>query len=317
MSHGTSGGDNMSATPEPHAAAEPRLVEFAEGMRRNYRSRMPGAGSPDAVARVQTVGIPATHPDRTVRARLYVPRDTKSTELTPLVLFVHGGGFVAGDLDTHEVLACAIANRAGARVLSIEYRLAPEHPFPAGVDDVYASLQWVAANAAGLGADPRQIAIAGDSAGGNIATVTAMLARDRSGSHIAAQWLMYAALSNRMDTASWRDHGQNGFPTRELNAQFVACYVPEAMSPDAPLVAPLHARHENLPPALIQVGELDPLRDENVAYAEALKTARVEASAIVYAGERHGFMQFYKNAAQSASGSDAIDTGAAFLRSHI
>ena len=303
------GADNASTVP-----VEPQLAKFAEGMRSNYRSMIPTAGTPDPVARVEMLEIPAINPDRKVRARLYVPQESARKTLLPVVLFVHGGGFVSGDLETHDVLARTIANRAKALVLSIDYRLAPENPFPAGVDDVYATLQWVAANAGKIGGNPNRIAVSGDSAGANIATVVSILARDRRGPKIAAQWLMYPTVSNKMDTASWAEYGKTNFPTREVNTNCIAAYVPKGTSPYAPLVAPLWADHKGLPPALVQVGELDPLRDENVEYAKALKAAGVDANAIVYPGQHHGFMQFYKDKEHNSAGDAAIETGIEFLK---
>ena len=297
------------------SSVDPQLAKFAEGMRTSYRAMIPAAGVPDAVAAVKTLEIPATNPDRKVAVRLYVPQGFAGKKGLPLVLFAHGGGFVSGDLETHDVLLRALANGAEVLVLSVAYRLAPEFPFPAGMEDVYATLQWVAQHADEIGGDPSRIAVSGDSAGANIATVVAILARDRKGPKIAAQWLMYPTVSNKMDTASWSQFGETNFPTRAVMTSVIAAYVPKGTSPYAPLVAPLWAEHKGLPPALIQVGELDPLRDENVAYAEALRSAGVDATTIVYKGQQHGFMQFYKDRANNAEGEVAIKAGTKFLQS--
>lgn len=292
------------------------LAKFAEEMRGNYRAKTPAAGSPDPVAEVRLLHIVAKEPDRFIPTRLYVPKTTGLAALA-MILFVHGGGFVAGDLDTHDVLARAIANKTGALVFAVDYRLAPEHPFPAGLDDVYAVLEWMANAGALIGGDPRQIAVCGDSAGGNLAAAASILARDRHGPGIAAQWLMYPPLDNRMESASWREFGEKNFPTRAMNAKVIAAYVPQGIDPDIPLAAPLAARHEGLPAALVQVGEHDPLRDEGVAYAKALKEAGVDAVARVYEGQQHGFIQFYKDAEHFPEGALALDEGCTFLRSHL
>jgi acetyl esterase len=128
---------------------------------------------------------------------------------------------------------------------------------------------------------------------------------------------MYPALSNRMNTRSWRELGETHFPTRALNAKMIAAYVPHGTDIDAALVAPLYAALEGLPPALIQVGECDPLRDEGVAYAQALQHAGVEASARIYSDQVHGFIQFFKDTEHHPGGAKALDEGAAFLRSKL
>ncbi|MEA1650930.1 alpha/beta hydrolase [Nitrospirillum sp. BR 11164] len=177
----------------------------------------------------------------------------------PVVLFIHGGGFCAGDLETHEVLARAIANKAAALVVYVDYRLAPEHPYPAGLNDVYATLEWLGAHAGEIEGDAGRIALAGDSAGGTLAAATALLARERGGPAIVAQWLMYPTVSNKMDTPSWAEYGDTHFPTRAAKEIFMAAYIPADVDPYGPLVAPLWAEsHAGLPPALVQTGEKDP-----------------------------------------------------------
>jgi len=294
---------------------DPGLAKFAEGMRNSYREMMPMAGAPDPVAESRSITIRATAPEREIPARIYVPQGMAGKKGLPIVLFAHGGGFVSGNLDTHDVMVRAIANGAKTIVVSVDYRLAPEHVFPAGLEDVYASLQWVASHADEIGGDAGRVAVSGDSAGANLATEVAILARDRAGPKIAAQWLMYPTVSNKMDTASWEKFGKTNFPTRIVNTNVIAAYVPRGTSPYAPLVAPLWAKKKNLPPALIQVGEFDPLHDEDRDYARALKKAGVDATAIVYQGQQHGFIQFYKDKAHNAEGETALNAGVAFLRS--
>ncbi|MDE1147982.1 MAG: alpha/beta hydrolase [Azospirillaceae bacterium] len=284
-------------------------------MRAEYRAMIPSAGMPDPVAEVRTLAVPAHGPIRTIPAVLYVPATAEAGAPLPVILFIHGGGFSAGDLETHEVLARAIANKAQALVLYVDYRLAPEHPFPAGLDDVYATLEWLTAHAPEIGGDPARIALAGDSAGATLAAATTLLARDRHGPAIVAQWLMYPTISNKMDTPSWDEYGDTHFPTKAAKGVFMAAYIPEGTDPYGPLVAPLWAdSHASLPPALVQTGEVDPLRDESVAYAQALARAGVTAEAIVYPGQIHGFMQFFKNRKDNPAGEAAVDRGVAFLK---
>ncbi|MGY4494412.1 alpha/beta hydrolase [Pseudomonas sp. TE3610] len=293
-----------------------RLKEHALAARSQYRALIPLTGAPDPVAQVNQIAVPASHPARIIPARLYLP-SRESNRLLPVILFVHGGGFISGDLDTHDVLARAIANGAGALVLSVDYRLAPEHPFPAGLEDVYATLTYAAKQARQWGGDADRLAICGDSAGGNIAAATALLARDRKGPTLRALWLMYATLSNKMDSASWQALGETHFPTRAANETAIAAYVPPNIDCFSPLVAPLWAPLADLPPTLVQVGELDPLRDENIDLAHALEHAGVEASLEVYPGQTHGFIQFFKDKRSHSKGQAALEQGVAYLKAHL
>ena len=290
------------------------LARNAQRMRAEYDRAAVAAGPPDDVAEVRPLAIPRPGGGTDLAARLYVPRDAADAPALPLVLFAHGGGFVSGTLDTHDVLVRAIANGAGALVLSVDYRLAPEHPYPAGVEDLYTALVWAAAHAEEIGADPSRIALAGDSAGGNLAAAVTMLARDRGGPVIVAQWLMYATLSNKMDTGSWDEWGDTRFPTKSINAMVTAAYVPKGMSVTDPAVAPLWGTHHDLPPALLQVGSMDPLRDENIAYAEALNGTGGEAMVTVSPGDGHGFLQFFKERRGNPGGEQALQEGLRFLR---
>ena len=293
-----------------------QLLGIAHGMRSDYTAvSAAAAGSPDPMAHVTDIVIPTVDARRELPARLYVP-DSAAEEPNglPVVLFAHGGGFNSGNLDTHDVLARAIALRSGALVLAVDYRLAPEHPYPAAPDDLYTALNWVAGNAQDIGADPDRIAVAGDSAGGNLVAALAMLTRDRGGPALVAQWLMYATLSNRMDTPSWKQLGDTHMPTRAMNAIVIASYVPSQLSPFDPRIAPLWGEHHDLPPTLLQVGELDPLRDENIAYAAAIHDAGGRAEVIVYPGNAHGFLQFFKNKHSSPDGQRALEYGVQFLR---
>jgi acetyl esterase len=297
-------------------AVDAGLVDFAEEMRLSYRKKSPSAGSPDPVAEVRPVAIPAQQPDRIIHARLYIPARADENRL-PAILFAHGGGFVAGSIDTHDVLARAVANRVHAIVLSVDYRLAPEHQFPAGLEDVHAAWEWLAEHAADIGGDPVRIALCGDSAGGNLVTAAAILARDRSGPDCRALWLMYPALDNKMDTPSWKEFGETNFPTRALNSKMIAAYVSRNIDANAPLLAPSSARLDGLPPTLLQVGECDPLRDEGVAFVQALRKAGVDATVKVYNKQKHGFIQFFKDTEHHRDGALALDEAAAFLRAKL
>lgn len=297
---------------------DPEITAFAHQLRTSYRALIPRAGVPDPVADVSEILVPARSPDRTVGVRAYRPFADEETAL-PVVVFVHGGGFVSGDLDTHDVLIRAIAGRVGALMLSVDYRLAPEYPFPAGVNDVVAVLDWASRNVGALGGDPSRIAVSGDSAGGNLAASAATIARDRGRPVLRAQLLMYPSLSNKMDTSSWDSFGvaDTHFPNRTIHSRGLAAYVPKDISPYDPLVAPMWAAHGGLPPTLIQVGGHDPLRDECMDYADALELAGVAAQCRVYPGEEHGFIQFFKDPAAHPRGEEALRDAVAFLVSHL
>ncbi|WP_218569562.1 MULTISPECIES: alpha/beta hydrolase [Gammaproteobacteria] len=287
-------------------------LAFARQMRQDFKSSVASVGTPERVAEQRDFTVGAGKPERRIPVRLYLPANT-GEETLPIVLFIHGGGFVAGDLDSYDPMLTGLANRTGAAVLSVDYRLAPENPFPAGLEDAYAVLKWAAKNASSFGADGSRIAISGDSAGGNIAAATAMLARDRHGPKLKAQLLMYPTVSNKMDTPSWKELGETHFPTREINSKVIDAYVPAGTSHYAPLVAPLWGDHQKLPPALIIVGNLDPLRDEDKDYAEKMRLAGGEAQVIVYPNAQHGFVQFYQQKDKNPDGEVALADGARFL----
>lgn len=288
---------------------------FATGLRTSYRSMIPMAGKPDSECDVKTIAVPTTDSKYSITVHLYIPK-SRNIEFLPIVVFAHGGCFVAGDLETHTVLAHTIANDTKAMVAYVDYRLAPEHPFPTGLNDFYTALEWVSANAATIGADPSKIAVCGDSAGANIATVATMMARDKKGPQIVGQWLIYLyAASLEMNTVSWKALGDTNFPSKEVFVNSMGCYIPEGIGSDLPYIAPLKGNHKNLPPAFIQVGELDPLLDENINYNQALLQAGVKSEVRVYGKQNHGFVQFFKNKEQNTEGLTALNDGIEFLNS--
>lgn len=234
-----------------------------------------------------------------------------------MVLFLHGGGWVSGDLETHEVLARAMCNEARAILVYIDYRLAPEFPFPAGLEDAWSALQWMTEHAAASGGDPKRIAVAGDSAGGNLAAALAHLSRDSGEIKLVASWLMYPVLSYKMETRSWQTLGDRYFPTKTVNTRAIQAYIPENIDPEIAIISPLAGKLENLPPTLIQVGEYDPLRDESMLYGEALKNAGIDTEALVYKGQQHGFLQFYKDKFQHSAGEIALKKGVDFLKAYL
>ena len=221
-----------------------------------------------------------------VPCRLYRP--SADTTLA-LVIYFHGGGWVIGDLDTHDGLCRALAAESRAAVLSVAYRLAPEHPFPAALHDVVAATGWIAAHAADLGCDPQRVAIAGDSAGAGLATVVAQLGLVP----LRYQLLIYPVTDARCTSASYDEFLDGPGLTRAGMEWFIGHYLSGGGSADDPRVSPLLAGDQalaNVPPGLIITAELDPLRDEGEAYAARLNAAGVATSLIRYGGMYHGFM---------------------------
>jgi len=245
------------------------------------RTRKPGEWAVDA----RDITLPG--PGGALRARLYRPR-AAGAGLLPALLYFHGGGWCIGDIDTHDPACRQLAQEADSAVLSLDYRLAPEHRFPAAVEDCVAVIQFAAREGASLGLDPARLAVGGDSAGGNLAAVAALAARN-AGIALKGQVLIYPATDFVGGTASHEDYAEGFLLTRDAVAWFSGNYVDPAQHRDwraSPLRAPDLAR---LPPALVIVGECDVLRDESRAYAAALRRAGNEASFHLYPGMIHGF----------------------------
>lgn len=293
----------------------PDLLAYARQGRASYRGMIPRAGTPEPMADIRDLGIPAWEPERVIPARWYVPVKHTRSSPVPAVLFFHGGGFLCGDLDTHEAMLRALANRSGAPVLSVDYRLAPESPFPAGLEDCYSALSWLAEQAADLGVDPARLFLCGDSAGGNLAAAVCLLTRERGGPPVAGQILFYANLDGSCDTASWSELGNRYFPTRAAMELTLRCYLPgPATDRLQPLAAPLRAELSRLPAALVVTAQLDPLRDEGLAYAHKLMQAGVTARYLECQGVEHGFVQFYQEARNREQGDLALGEAARFIQ---
>jgi acetyl esterase len=247
-----------------------------------------GAHPPIPMARVETVEVPG--PAGPLPARHYLPTGLPQGEPAPLLVYFHAGGWVIGDLDTHDGVCRLLAAAAGVAVLSLDYRLAPEHPFPAAVEDSLAGLQWAAANAAELGADPARIAVGGDSAGGNLAAVTSILARDAGGPAPAMQLLIYP-VTDAVGGQRSRALFANGFLlTKGDMDAFEAHYLPPGTDPRDPRVSVLHAADlSGLSPAYVVTAWFDPLRDEGEDYARRMREAGVAVALRRHPGLIHGF----------------------------
>ncbi|OBI48135.1 lipase [Mycobacterium kyorinense] len=231
-----------------------------------------------------------------VPVRIYWPPVAEHTDL-PVVVFYHGGGWSIGDLNTHDGVARAHAVGAEAVVVSVDYRLAPEHPFPAGVDDCWAALQWVGEHAGELGGDPKRIAVAGDSAGGNLSAVMAQLARDHGGPALAFQLLWYPSLIGDLSLPSFTENADAPILDRDVIDAFLQWYVPDVDLSDptglpATLVPANAADLSGLAPAYISTAEHDPLRDDGARYAELLTAAGVPTELSNEPTLVHGFVSF-------------------------
>jgi acetyl esterase len=266
-------------------------------------------GPPAAVAAVDDRRVPG--PAGELPVRIYTPEGEPPF---PIVVFFHGGGWVVGTLDTYDPLCRALAAATPAVVVSVHYRLAPEHRWPAAVEDAYAATVWASRNAAALGGAQHRLAVAGDSAGGNLAAVVALGARDRGGPAIAFQLLVYPVLDVAGDTASWREFADGYHLTADGMRWYWDHYLggADGQAPDA---SPLRASFVGgLPPALVLGAEYDILRDEGEAYAARLAQAGVDATASRHPGVVHGFFRWR---AVTGAAEDALQEAAAALRSAL
>ncbi|MCG3171841.1 MAG: Carboxylesterase NlhH [Pseudomonadales bacterium] len=249
-------------------------------------SLAPPPANPTPVARVEDRRLPG--PAGEIPVRIYTPGGTGPL---PLLMFFHGGGFVLCSLETHDELCRGLCRDSGALVVSVDYRLAPEAKYPAAADDCYAATLWCARNAQALGADPRRIAVAGDSAGGNLAAVTALRARDLGAPALCHQLLIYPVIHCDFDTPSYRENAQGYFLTAEAMRWFWSHYLAHPGQASEPYACPSHASDlAGLPPATVITAGYDPLRDEAEDYAARLRAAGVSVRLQRYAGMIHGFV---------------------------
>lgn len=258
-----------------------------KALRDNARERSAALPRED-VASVRDYRVPSVSGD--VLVRVFTPRVTGAV---PALVYFHGGGWVTGDVDTHEGICRTLANAAGCVVASVDYRCAPEFKFPTAADDAYAATCWVAREGATLGVDASRIAVCGDSAGGNLAAVVALMARDRGGPRLTFQALVYPVTDCDFDNASYRENADGYLLTRESMQWYWDQYAPGAADRTNPYAAPMRAASlAGLPPALVITAEYDPLRDEGEAYATRLAAAGVPVAHTRYPGMIHAFFRF-------------------------
>ena len=249
---------------------------------------------PPELASAKPLSIPAPH--GAIPARLYTPKALRTTDgLAPCLVFYHGGGWVIGDLDSHDVVCRKLALEGELIVISIDYRLAPEHKFPAAVDDATTALKWVAANARHLGIDAGRLMVGGDSAGGNLAAVVALAARDNDGPKLAGQVLIYPATDFAMTHPSHSEPETSVLLTHSVIKWFCNHYLNGAADVHDWRASPARAKTLiGLPPAYVLTAGADPLRDEGDEYARRLKEAGVAVTYRHFPGQFHGFFTMGK-----------------------
>jgi len=263
--------------------------------RRNFRELFVSLALPDDWGTTEDRTIPG--PAGPIRVRVF--RGTE-TGVRPLVAFFHGGGWVFGDLDSHDSMCRSLARDAGAVVVAVEYRLAPEHPFPAGFEDCWAVTKWLTSSGTELGGDQSRVAVAGDSSGANLAAAVALRARDEGDVQLSAQLLIYPALDPRMSSASYEENAEDPFLSKSEMEWYWPRYLGGLTTEPDAYAAPAHASDlAGLAPALVVTAGHDPLRDEGLDYAERLREAGVAVEVASYEDMVHGFVSCTR----------ALDTG--------
>jgi len=292
----------MPVVLDPDAAAVYKA--FLEAKRPPYENGTPAEAremymaarfatnpEPPQLESATPLSIPAPH--GSIPARIYTPKRLRQTAgLAPCLVFFHGGGFVIGNLDSHDVACRQLAHEGELIVISVDYRLAPEHKFPAAPEDAIAATKWVAANAQQLGVDAARVFVGGDSAGGNLAAVTAIAVRE-AGPKLAGQVLIYPATDFAMNHPSHREPETSLLLTHSVIKWFIDHYMGDADRSDW-RASPVRAKLEDLPPAYVLVAGADPLRDEGNEYAERLTQAGVAVTYRFFPGQFHGFFTMGK-----------------------
>ncbi|MEY2195074.1 alpha/beta hydrolase [Neobacillus sp. BF23-41] len=247
--------------------------------------RRPLTGEPEEVGKVENRTIPG--PAGEMPVRIYTPDGQGPF---PALVYYHGGGWVIGDLDAVEITCRLLANRANSVVVSVDYRLAPEHKFPAAVEDAYAAVKWLVENGSSILVDSARVAVGGDSAGATLAAVVALMAKDRDEPSLVYQMLIYPVTHHAYDTESYRENAEGYYLTKDSMVWFWNHYLRDEEDGRNPYASPLLADNlSGLPPALVITAEFDPLRDEGEAYAKRLKAAGVPVEVTLYNGMIHGF----------------------------
>lgn len=277
--------DQMAATP-----GKKPWDSTLEEARADFRAMVRAYGPKDVpIGKIENLTMPG--PGGELPLRVYTPV-AAGGEALPALVYFHGGSFWVGDFETHEGQCRLLAGEAGCRVIAVDYRLAPEHPFPAALDDCLAATQWIETNAAKLGVDPNRIAVGGDSAGGALAAAVCQTVKAQAAPHILQQMLLFPVVQFGAPFASIQAYGAGYMLEVDALSYCYGRYAPKELWKDprvSPLVAPDLA---GLPPAYIMLAECDPLHDEGLAYAEKLRAAGVKVTVADHPGLVHGFTLF-------------------------
>lgn len=284
--------------------------KFVEDFRDYYTSLNSTAGEKDPLSRVEDLII------NDVKYRIYTPENIDPN--SPTILFIHGGGWISGNLETHDVLASAFANRSKAVTISVEYGLAPENPFPKGLEDCYDALLWIKDNINSYNGNANNIVLAGDSAGGNLALALALLTNDRNlDVNITAIISMYPVTTYFTGTNSFEELGVDYFPQTDVMKKFTRYYMgEEELLLKNPFISPLYADLSGLPPVLLQIGEKDPLKDQVKLFSEKLNKYNVTNEFILYQEVGHGFIQYFKAEENKVEGGKAMEKIQEFIKKY-
>ncbi|HWD28205.1 MAG TPA: alpha/beta hydrolase [Rhizomicrobium sp.] len=272
------------------AAGGPKMSEAGpEAGRAQFAGLMQLAGPKDVpIGKSENRTVPT--PSGGVPIRIYTPV-AAGRDPMPALVYYHGGGFVIGNIDTHDGLCRMLANEGGFRVIAVDYRLAPENKYPAAIDDAFAALSWVVANAPEIGVDANRLAVGGDSAGGNLAAGVAQLAKAKGGMALSAQMLLFPVTQIGAETRSLKEFAVGYFLEKETLDWFYASYLPSGADTSDPRISPLRAKDlSNLPPAYIMLGGFDPLHDEGMEYADKLRAAGVKVTLADHTDMVHCFV---------------------------
>ncbi len=303
----------FGAPPIPSLSAEnarqlPTMADAAMAAISKHAMARAMKPVPEPIGRIEHRVIPGAAGDMLLR--VYTP-DTETTPL-PVLVYFHGGGWVIATLDTYDSSCRSLAKEAECIVVSVAYRQAPEHKFPAAADDAFAAFQWVAKNAAELGGDPAHVAIGGESAGGNLAAVVSLMSRDKSATMPVHQLLVYPVLDYAFDTLSYAENADAKPLDKPTMQWFWKMYLESEADGKNPYASPLRATDlSGLPPATVILDEIDPLRSEGEAYAEKLEAAGVPVTATCYKGVTH---EFFGMAAGVPEAKQAVEEAAGGLR---
>jgi len=275
--------DQLAAQPTPKLWEMPPTVA-----RLAFAAMMNFVGPKDVpIGKIENISMPGD-----IALRVYTPV-AAGGEALPAIVFFHGGGFTIGDLDTHDGICRILAAESGARVIAVNYRLAPEHKFPAAMDDAFAAVSWIEKNASALGVDANRIVVAGDSAGGTLSAVVCQLAKEKGGPKIAYQLLMFPGTQIGGLFASLREFAVGYMLEKRSIDWFYGNFIPPGTDPLDPRHSPLLAEDvSGLPPAYVMLGGCDPLHDEGLAYADKLRAANVPVTVADYPSMLHSFIYF-------------------------